>query len=1443
MNIPIILYNLDKEIISNKSIIRNHSFYFYSFQNFSVKIISGNGKIYSVLQIEVLGINSLDIQNGQELTGNFGYTIFIPDNKSTLVIEISNLIETKQFTITLELDNIIDETNEHYNDLLINNYLPTFTELEKCIPIEFDKANLLKRLLLDFKSILRHKGTKTSIEKTLNFLGFNNTNLKIYGEYLNRKSNSVTLNPNKATDIKTGNYHVIYDNFTEDEELDSNNMPQRYIIIEDLEKFTESMFNAIALINIYFTCEEQEIILFALKYSSNISNWSTISSSFNMIIKNDVLDFRKNININANIYFSSVLDEKIIVNCLQKTDQLYKSEVKYFLNDLSSKTNSEIFFIDNEIFDDLPLDNNLDLTKIQRVFGNILHLNIQALNTYVVFELYDKNNPFSKLIFSKQYITEELVKTIVLTKTSDYRLIVDIYDEYNNLEKYFYDFSININIQKIDFEIYNSTILKPDDDKNNITLDVDSQEEINEVPELITNPKNFIVTPIEEIPENVETYFDTPITEFFRWLTENKNYELPSINQNHILDSITESISLDLIDNWLSIFTLKYVIGYTLKLRIYNKELNENKIIELFEIQQYDKSFDNIYVVVLDIFDRNSDNSIQEIKTPYYFITSTETGIDFNQKTYDFVLVNNLDNTIVYSIYNLPESIPYILVEQKPIKYGGLYNWNVVSKNGGIGIGSIAPIGWHIPTKNDFEILINQLNGDLLGISVDILNENGFNIIYSGIRSPLGLFSIYQYECFWIYYDINMNPLYASTFNVMTTVATISTQLKKTGESIRLLKNTNDWIEGETVTDIDNNIYGTIKIGNQVWTTENLNVTHFNDGILIPNIIDSNIWVESIIPSMCYFNNDNNLFEIINIFSDLSIKLIEKKIPVNHDFSLFPILSEIITEYIPYVSSNENVYTEETILSETSTIVKLGALYNDKVAYHINFIAPIGWHLPTQNDLIILTAELGGMDIAGGKMKEIGFIYWEVPNTGATNSSGFGAKGAGARNNWEGNFTNLNLNTYYRSQPPIANYYGDSYNINTYGSKLFISSLNNAMMDINTGTSLRFIKDDSDDTGSVIGNDGTIYPTIKIGNQVWMAVNSIETKFRLAIVSKLGYLYNFDAITDSRKIYNNARIPTTIEYQTLITYFGSDHPPANINDFKWVFNLLELGGYRYMDGVFYNKDIQEQIWAIDGNALCIYNEELNEATISTPHKMDGCTVRLIVNTPIEYMGNYGIYVGNDGRRYRCIFIDDGIGNANWWLFDALIETKFANGDFITNIKDMGDWAIAGPARCSYDNDDLNAFVNDNKIPIITDDIEWSYCNTPAMCAFNNDWTNSHTTTEIIEIVQRPTIKSLFTRLINVSDDIYNLNYSMKIYDIILCRLNDKYVVNSKDIVWKVFNSFTNELLFETKEYALKYQITDNLCFDISCTFLVNGIPYTIFKKSLFSSFQSEYLIK
>lgn len=82
-----------------------------------------------------------------------------------------------------------------------------------------------------------------------------------------------------------------------------------------------------------------------------------------------------------------------------------------------------------------------------------------------------------------------------------------------------------------------------------------------------------------------------------------------------------------------------------------------------------------------------------------------------------------------------------------------------------------------------------------------------------------------------------------------------------------------------------------------------------------------------------------------------------------------------------------------------------GNLYNF-YAVSSGVLCPSGWHVPTYDE--VFTTLYNALDASnvGGKMKVTGTTYWMSPNTGATNSSGFSARGGGYRPNGY-NFTDI----------------------------------------------------------------------------------------------------------------------------------------------------------------------------------------------------------------------------------------------------------------------------------------------------------------------------------------------------------------------------------------------------------------------------------------------------
>ncbi len=139
------------------------------------------------------------------------------------------------------------------------------------------------------------------------------------------------------------------------------------------------------------------------------------------------------------------------------------------------------------------------------------------------------------------------------------------------------------------------------------------------------------------------------------------------------------------------------------------------------------------------------------------------------------------------------------------------------------------------------------------------------------------------------------------------------------------------------VIDNDGNEYEHIQIGNQLWFTENLRTSTYNDGTLIPKVTGTSEWTSLTSGAFCWYNNDS--------------------------------------------TNNEAIY---------------GKFYN-WYAVNTGKLCPENWRVPTDSDWAELGAFLGGNSGAGGKLKETGTTYWYSPNTGATNETGFSARGAGYR--------------------------------------------------------------------------------------------------------------------------------------------------------------------------------------------------------------------------------------------------------------------------------------------------------------------------------------------------------------------------------------------------------------------------------------------------------------
>jgi uncharacterized protein (TIGR02145 family) len=82
-------------------------------------------------------------------------------------------------------------------------------------------------------------------------------------------------------------------------------------------------------------------------------------------------------------------------------------------------------------------------------------------------------------------------------------------------------------------------------------------------------------------------------------------------------------------------------------------------------------------------------------------------------------------------------------------------------------------------------------------------------------------------------------------------------------------------------------------------------------------------------------------------------------------------------------------------------------------------ICPLGWHIPSNREWDTMEYILYGVNFAGGYMKEKSTKHWLTPNTGADNTSGFSAFGAGNRTSG-GGFSNGRTIGYYWTSTDIT---------------------------------------------------------------------------------------------------------------------------------------------------------------------------------------------------------------------------------------------------------------------------------------------------------------------------------------------------------------------------------------------------------------------------------------
>ncbi len=177
----------------------------------------------------------------------------------------------------------------------------------------------------------------------------------------------------------------------------------------------------------------------------------------------------------------------------------------------------------------------------------------------------------------------------------------------------------------------------------------------------------------------------------------------------------------------------------------------------------------------------------------------------------------------------------------------------------------------------------------------------------------------------------------------------------------------------------------TIIIGTQIWQTRNLDVTTYRDGTPIPQVTGPTAFSNLTTGAWCYYNND---------------------------------------------AANNATYGKLYNWYAVAGIYDAASLNDPTLRKNL---APTGYHVPAGYEWTTIINFLGGISVAGGKMKETGTAHWLSPNTSAINSSGFTGLPGGLRGGL--NFFNIGTDGYWWSssdgiiEPPPTTTYGWFFNL------------------------------------------------------------------------------------------------------------------------------------------------------------------------------------------------------------------------------------------------------------------------------------------------------------------------------------------------------------------------------------------------------------------------------
>ena len=562
-------------------------------------------------------------------------------------------------------------------------------------------------------------------------------------------------------------------------------------------------------------------------------------------------------------------------------------------------------------------------------------------------------------------------------------------------------------------------------------------------------------------------------------------------------------------------------------------------------------------------------------------------------------------------------------------KYGRLYTSDAMKDISSLNSKQdVCPVGWHLPSRWEWERLIDAVGGDSLagkrlkksmgwfGDSAKADDGVGFSVLPAGIRFSDGSYSREGlYSLFWI------SATNGVFFNYYSPRTKMIVELSKVGASVRCIK---DIAIGTLVDHRDGQTYKTVKIGKQNWMAENLRFKS-------PN-------------SFCYNNADSNCTKYGRLY----------------------LWTAALDSVRLYKDDDEDC----------------GYCKPCPPKFPLRGVCPKGWHIPTETEWETLFETVSQGITSGMALKsETGWtmcsygrrrIFEKVCSSGGNGYDyfGFSALPAGHWNKEGGK--DIGETAMFWSS---TGYYKSAPNYMRLSAEKEYADFESCSGDYkNDGMSVRCVEDDVEevnlksDAGSlppvssavapssnenflIDRRDGQTYRTVTIGEQTWMAENlKYKTEFSTChkdpdSCAKYGRLYEWGEAYNACPV--DWHLPTEEDWGTLFATIGAKY--RNYDGFlgageklkskngwlgngngtdEYGFSALPAGTSNYYSEVIQRPDVHKGVgekayfWSVSVNpsfsdAFLIMERGTKRAYFAVGRNNDAISVRCVKNKPLQ----------------------------------------------------------------------------------------------------------------------------------------------------------------------------------------------------------------------------------